>query len=103
LSSCLRGSERRQPGLERRINQFRHELLTRARRVAPVRHAAQADEITCERRRRASHRGRLLAQPRRGINERERDSPWPRATPYAARGVEKLLQRYRTLVADVIN
>src|SRR5580704_3173961 len=65
--------------------------------------APQPDEITSERRRSPRDHRDILAEPRRGVNHRERDPDGPVISPHPTGFVQELLERHRLFVPDVID
>src|SRR5437867_3383425 len=63
----------------------------------------QPDEVTSERGRGPGDARATLAEPRRTVDDRERDPDGPLIPPHPTGFVQELLQRNRLLVPDVID
>src|SRR5258708_1617097 len=66
-------------------------------------HAAQPNEITSQRRRGLCDPRKALAEPRRGVDHRERNPHGPRISPAGTGFVKDLLEGGGLFVPNVIN
>jgi hypothetical protein len=99
----LRRFEQPQARREIGTDEFRHELGSRAARVSPMRDPAECDDIARQRHARPSAQSEQLAQPCARADRPDRHPPRAPVTPGRAEAIEKLLNRDRPIVSDVID
>src|SRR6185295_18338295 len=91
--------QQRESCFQSRVRELWKKLLAKATSIAPVRHAAEPHEIAGERRGGARDERERLTRGGAEIDHPERQAARPRTSPHAARGIQKLLERDRPLVA----